>query len=455
MVENEFLSLAVAMISVFSWFCMYRLAKIANGGSFFYPSLSNWFLWWLIVFALIGPTYLMLHRDSYEEAVGLYQYPDAVLAMWIMANLAAFLIPLGMIIANKYWDINAHRLWRSFIDTNIDTEYLAKSKSFKVTFVAVMIVSLFVIAYYYSQIDIPILSVMSGVEANELALLRSDATNNFAGKYYRYRFFMAQVVPILLFVSYFLRKYFFYKTIFVFLLFVRIFTCIANLEKASIVDFIFIFLFARFYEKRQINKKYLAIVAGGIVATIILMYVFFMGADTSNSEMQLLLVEGILRRVFVGQIVGTAWYYEYVEKYGLLLGATLPNPAGIFPFEHHRITVEVMEMVFPDLVRLGIVGSMPTAFWGDGYINWGYSGAIMCMLAWGIILRTIDIYLQGKYAGSGKVLILVAYIFFVGFMKRYTGTSILGLWTDVDFWGSILLFLIIEKSACVVLYKIK
>ena len=79
----------------------------------------------------------------------------------------------------------------------------------------------------------------------------------------------------------------------------------------------------------------------------------------------------------------------------------------------------------------------------------------MCMLAWGIILRTIDIYLQGKYAGSGKVLILASYIFFVGFMKQYTGTSILGLWIDVDFWGSILLFLIIEKSACVVLYKIK
>ena len=129
MVENEFLSLAVAMISVFSWFCMYRLAKIANGGSFFYPSLSNWFLWWLIVFALIGPTYLMLHRDSYEEAVGLYQYPDAVLAMWIMATLAAFLIPLGMIIANKYWEINAHRLWRSFIDTNIEVDCIMKLNS--------------------------------------------------------------------------------------------------------------------------------------------------------------------------------------------------------------------------------------------------------------------------------------------------------------------------------------
>lgn len=453
MVENEFLSLAVIMISVFSWFCMYCLAKVANGGSFFYPSLSNWFLWWLIVFALIGPTYLMLHRDSYEEAVGLYQYPDAVLAMWIMATLAAFFIPLGMIIANKYWDINAHRLWNRFIDTTIDAEYLAKSQSFKVTFVAVMIVSLFVIAYYYSQIDIPILSVLSGMEIEELALLRSDATNNFPGKYYRYRLFMAQVIPILLFISYFLRKYSFYKKCFLFLLLIRIFICIANMEKSPIVDLIFLFLFARFYEKKKINKKYLVMVAGGIVATIILMYVYFMGADTSNSEMQLLLVEGILRRVFVGQIVGTAWYYEYVERYGLLLGATLPNPAGILPFEHHRITVEIMEMVFPELVSLGIVGSMPTAFWGDGYINFGYMGAIICMLVWGIFLRTIDIYLQGKYASSGKVLMLVAYIFFVGFMKQYTGTSILGLCMETDLWGSVLIMFLLGKSVCVVWKK--
>lgn len=455
MVENEFLSLAVAMISVFSWFCMYRLAKIANGGSFFYPSLSNWFLWWLIVFALIGPTYLMLHRDSYEEAVGLYQYPDAILAMWIMATLAAILIPLGMIIANKFWDIDAKKLWHRFIGKSIDFDYLINSKSFKITFVAIMIVSLVMTAYYYLQIDIAILSVMSGAEAKELALLRSDATNDFDGKYYRYRVFMANIIPILLFVSYFLRKHSFYKIIFVFLLFIRGFTCIANLEKAPIVDLIFLFLFARFYEKKTINKKYLVIVAGGIVSVIILMYIYFMGADTSDSEMQLLLVEGILRRVFVGQITGTAWYYEYVERYGLLFGATLPNPAGIFPFEHHRITVEVMEMVFPDLVKLGIVGSMPTAFWGDGYINFGYPGAIICMLAWGIFLRTIDIYLQGKYASSGKVLMLVAYIFFVGFMKKYTGTSILGLYMETDLWASIALFFLLGKSVCIVWNKTK
>lgn len=43
MVENEFLSFAVAMISVFSWFCMYRLAKFANGGSFFIRAYQTGF----------------------------------------------------------------------------------------------------------------------------------------------------------------------------------------------------------------------------------------------------------------------------------------------------------------------------------------------------------------------------------------------------------------------------
>src|SRR5690606_15701100 len=46
-------------------------------------------------------------------------------------------------------------------------------------------------------------------------------------------------------------------------------------------------------------------------------------------------------------------------------------PGQVFPYVPIRFTVEIMNWKFPHLADKGIVGSMPTVFWGEAYANFG------------------------------------------------------------------------------------
>ncbi len=44
------------------------------------------------------------------------------------------------------------------------------------------------------------------------------------------------------------------------------------------------------------------------------------------------------------------------------------------PYEPYSYTIEVMNWMFPRLADSGVVGSMPTVFWGEAYANFGVLG---------------------------------------------------------------------------------
>ena len=98
-----------------------------------------------------------------------------------------------------------------------------------------------------------------------------------------------------------------------------------------------------------------------------LMYVYFKGSSSIWVGIQ----SGI-SRITTGQMSGLYHYLDIIpDQVDYLLGRSLPNPRGIFPWEHYRLTVEVMNIVHKGLAEQGIVGSMPTFFWGEMYANFG------------------------------------------------------------------------------------
>ena len=435
MFEGEIWTIPIICISICVAWLSVTLSRWANG-KYLRPTISNWFMWWLFIEIYIGTTYLMVIRDSYEEAAGLFTYPEAVIGAWGFALSGIVLIPLGMNIANCFWGIKPNATWQRFVNKSRELIPKYLPMSFHVTFCLLAVITIWVTLLYYQQINIPLMGVVSGDEAKELALLRSDATNNFDGKYYRYNLFKTTILTILLLISFYLRHRRFYYYVFWGLLAIRTFACVADVQKAPIIYLIIFLLMALYFEKHKINRKLMLAIGMLVIGAILTMYVFFMGADISSNELLIITVEGILRRVFVAESVGVEWSIVYVDRFGFLGGATLPNPANILPFEHVRYSVELMEMVFPQLISMGITGSLPTVFWGEMYANFGAVIALISMLVVGAFLRTLDIYCQMSNM-SNRMLNVVLYVFFIITLQRYTGTSIMGIFTDLDIWTAV------------------
>lgn len=438
MFEEDFLALPILLLSVGIWALSIFLSKHANG-SFFRPTVSNWFMWWLFIEIILGATYLMIVRDNYEEAVGLYAYPDAIMFAWWMSLAAAILIPLGMNLANHVWMSNPHRLWQRFCVSTENISSCHLSRSFKLAFGILVLVTVLVTAAYYAQVNIPLMGVFNGLDAKELGLMRSQATNDFTGKYYRYNLFKTHMLTMLVLISFFLRHNGNWRYVFWALFFLRVFTCLADIQKRPVVDFLIIFCFAYFYEKKRIPKKLLISLGIFIFTLIITMYVFFMGLNLDANNP----LAGILRRMMVAEGVGVPWSMVYVENYGYLWGSSLPNPAGLLPFTHIRYTVELMYMVFPGLIERGVVGTMPTVFYGEIFANFGVPVALFSMLLVGCLLRSLDIYCQ-HCCQHHALINLAMYIYLIEFFMKYVGTSILGIVLDLDLYIPVLTIILMR-----------
>lgn len=96
------------------------------------------------------------------------------------------------------------------------------------------------------------------------------------------------------------------------------------------------------------------------------------------------------------------------------MGLTMPNPGGILPYVPYRYTVELMNMKFPQSTGSGIVGSMPTAFWGEAYINFGFIGVLAIPIIIGIWVWFVAYLLDLIENTSIKIASITLLIFHFG-----------------------------------------
>ena len=68
----------------------------------------------------------------------------------------------------------------------------------------------------------------------------------------------------------------------------------------------------------------------------------------------------------------------------------MTNPGGILPFENFNLTQEVMSWYNSREFKAGIVGSMPTIYWGEIFANFGTIGVLVIPFFLGFFLSLID-----------------------------------------------------------------
>ena len=282
------------------------------------------------------------------------------------------------------------------------------------------VVCVSVLLLYLSKV--PKIAIVTAIldGANEAKLDRSLMTNDFAGKLHRYNIFMISLSQIVAFTT--LTNYLLTRKKSDFILFIASFcvsgfAAVMSTQKGPFIIYILaLFLTWCIITKRGIIPIKGIVFMGGIsICILISFYIFFMGSSSIDKALL-----GMFNRAFCGEIIPAYHYLKiFPEEIPFLNGSTFPNPAGIMPYKPFRLTVEVMYKIHPELVRLGIVGSMPTAFWGEAYANFGWFGIALTPIFLGLFIFILNSVLLKLADGCIKI----AYIAYLSVRYISVGTS--------------------------------
>ena len=105
-----------------------------------------------------------------------------------------------------------------------------------------------------------------------------------------------------------------------------------------------------------------------------------------------------------------------------------------FPWEPYRLTVEVMNIVYPELEAKGVVGSMPTFFWGEMYANFGSLGILVPPFFIGYVVYMINILI---FCLPMSPVVLAVFLSVTMYIKNLSGTGLSAYL--IDLYGSSLL----------------
>lgn len=375
------------------------------------------FMLFYFVFAYIGSVVLNVWDTEPGMRYFVDTRKDILLKVWLITSFGLLVIPLYTSIIFKSVKYHPPVL------QVVKQRHLGVFERF--ILYGIFFICCIVFLLYVNKIGgIPLLRYIANPSLSQ-SLLRSDATNNFVGKAWRYVLFY-ESIPVALFILVSFsdaRK--FRNILFIYCAFI----CIMNFEKAPIVKLLILIVLIYMRKKGRVDFKYLVLLGILGLMLLVLMYIFFMNASGGFLK----IVQGILGRTFLTQIIPFFWYFRYAESIGFLQGTSFPNPAGIFPFEHTRITVEVMNLYREEAgMESDVVGSMPTVFMADWYVNFGYLGVILSVLFFTVILVCLIIIFNKKLSRQNDVYTNAAFIIIIEHFAWYSGTSFTGILFDMD-----------------------
>lgn len=397
-------------------------------------SITSFFCLCYISFAYIGSVLLNIMHFEAEDYLGMYARPDIFFLVWVFTLLGLLFLLLGFAIANIVFKYICYpRKNRDLQLIKVSISCFDNSDKILFVILFLFILSFFVLLVYRNAIGgFPLESVFSADNGAALAFLRSEATNNFSGKFYRYVMFM-ETLPLFLFIVVsFIKscKKKKWKYLYIALFLYNLFYSLSTIQKAPILKFLLLCCIIFFYKDGFINKKIVLKLVVFSCALVLIMYMCFMGLEDAPIEV---IIEGALHRIFIGAVHPFYWYIKYAEEFGFLYGTSFPNPAGIFPFESFRLTVEIMNYAKGDLLG-DLVGSMPTVYIGEMYINFGLYGLALASLMFGFILQTLDILFVRYLLVNKSVLVSSLYIYMIYYFSQFTETGISGIIIDTDLY---------------------
>ncbi len=289
-----------------------------------------------------------------------------------------------------------------------------------------------VLILYIRQIgyeNIAFIAALNLVPENSIALMRSNMGNSFEGKYHWYYLFMNQILKfcVLTFFANLLlaprkRNTIFFVFSFIFLTV----SLVMATEKGPLANLL-ISLFLVYVivkNKAIVPLKNILLLASSLIAILIIFYINFMGA-TSVSDAFL----GVFSRSLTGQIQPAYHYLQFFPNHQeFLMGRSFTNPMGIFPFKSYNISQEVMAWYDSNQTTSGIVGSMPTIYWGELYANFGIAGVLSLPFFVGFFLYWFNNKLLMLFPTPLLVGLLV---WFMMYFYNLNGTSLTSFIFDI------------------------
>ncbi len=226
--------------------------------------------------------------------------------------------------------------------------------------------------------NIALLAVLGVGGDVQVDLARSAMGNAFEGKYHWYHMFMNKLLlfcAYAMFAQYLLRPNRASRLMFGVVFLVAAFAMTMAVEKGPMADL----LIALFLVYVLVKKEGLFPIRGSLyIAAVLLAVLIVFYMSFSGVESPVKAVFSVASRAFTGQIQAAYHYLQYFpHHHEFLFGRSFPNPGDILPFRHYSLTLEMMAWHDPGLSGIGVVGSMPTVFWGEMYANFGFPGVLL------------------------------------------------------------------------------
>ena len=330
-----------------------------------------------------------------------------------------------------------------------DVYKFLSSKDFLIFKIFLLGSGFFALVLYVQQIgfdDLAIVLALSGTDSVSINESRSDMGNNFISSYHWYRLFMRDflIVACLAFFIDWLKERKFFSLIF--LLFsgiLCIFSLVMLTEKSPIIEFtislILVYMIVRY--QGQINPRLVLKLIIPLLLLMVSLYVLFM----DDSDLLLALFGG-LSRIFTGSIHALYYHLDFGANHNLLNGTSFPNPGGIFNFETFSLTQYLWQSNTPN--EMQGLGSAPTIFWADLYLNLGFFSIPIFSFIIGFLLTFLDEFCKKRANGS---ITIAAYVTLIMHYKNLSITSFANFM--FDFTALSLILLIIFSSQRIFLGK--
>ena len=364
---------------------IYLLMK-ANGLSICKLTIPSFVILWMFVSAYIGTLALYFGWDNYRYATGVTD-KMIMLNVYGFTTWTIFSLVMGYIFSKNiigFGDIKS---------TSYNLRSLNKKEKLWLFFLLLFCFA--ILALYISKVPRVALIVAIVDGYKEAKLARSLMGNDFAGKYHRYHLVMHHMLNLVTYV-YFANWLYLRKRAAFIVFFIALsgasFAALMATEKGPFA-WLLIGLFLTYVLVKKDSK--LPLFASIklvllLIVSISILYIFFMGSSDIGSA-----IASVFSRSFTGQIQPAYHYLDFFPvNQEFLFGRSFPNPGGILPFEPYRLTVEVMNFKHPELAIRGLVGSMPTIFWGEMYANFGLIGVLVTPFIVGVVLYAIS-YMLG------------------------------------------------------------
>ena len=172
-------------------------------------NMVSWIFYYnLIAQSFISSILVINHLDNHYliSKVG----EEARIKGWLSIQYVMIMLPLAMLLINKITGYCADFRLRRYLKTKITFRTIESDIYMRYVLYFLSILSVGAVVYTFVNLEqIPLIGLIQGRGAYELALLRQEASNNFIGNEYIRNIFALALTPIMsyvAFVYYFITK---------------------------------------------------------------------------------------------------------------------------------------------------------------------------------------------------------------------------------------------------------